>query len=152
MLHNTVEKNRHTATTTTKKKVVRFKCKWRLDFYIIIFNKTHLSKERIIICSRTRRSKCFRSLHPCFWLVAPLLFTQLNPLSSPVLLQAFKIIQEFLPIICLLANISDVASTWELMRASSIRRKVWSPLAPIHVALRPYLEPMFGIGAGFAFQ
>lgn len=58
----------------------------------------------------------------------------------------------YLPIMCLLAKISDVASTWEFISASSIRKKVWSPLAPIQVAFRPYFDPMLGMGAGFAFQ
>lgn len=56
------------------------------------------------------------------------------------------------PIMCLLAKISEVARTWELIRASSIRRNVWSPLAPIQVAFRPYLAPMLGMGDGLAFQ
>lgn len=56
------------------------------------------------------------------------------------------------PMMCLLAKISDVASTCELMRASSMRRNVWSPLAPIHVAFRPYFAPMLGMGDGLAFQ
>lgn len=33
-----------------------------------------------------------------------------------------------------------------------MRKKVWSPLAPIQVAFRPYFDPMLGMGAGFAFQ
>lgn len=53
---------------------------------------------------------------------------------------------------CLLAKISDVASTCELISASSILKKVWSPLAPIQVAFLPYFDPMLGMGAGFAFQ
>lgn len=53
---------------------------------------------------------------------------------------------------CLLAKISEVARTWELIRASSIRKNVWSPLAPIHVAFRPYLAPILGMGDGLAFQ
>lgn len=81
------------------------------------------------------------------------------PITSFFYYQKYKKVQKYLiiktnylPIMCLLAKISDVASTWEFISASSIRKKVWSPLAPIHVAFRPYFDPILGMGAGFAFQ
>ncbi len=46
-----------------------------------------------------------------------------------------------LPIHLLLAKMLDFASVWALMSDSSILRYVWSPLAPIHVALRPWRAP-----------
>lgn len=47
-----------------------------------------------------------------------------------------------LPMQVLLAKILDFASVWALMRDSSILIIVWSPLAPIQVARRPYLAPV----------
>lgn len=40
-----------------------------------------------------------------------------------------------------LANTLEAAKMWALMRDSSILRNVWSPFAPIQVALLPYRAP-----------
>ena len=52
----------------------------------------------------------------------------------------------------LLAIIVDFIRLKELIRLSSILRYVWSPDAPTHVALRPYLGPIFGTRPGYAYH
>lgn len=56
------------------------------------------------------------------------------------------------PIEYLLAVTVDFDILIELIKLSSIFKKVWSPEAPTHVALRPCLGPIFGIGAGIQYQ
>lgn len=57
-----------------------------------------------------------------------------------------------LPMHVLLHTTLDLLRLCELMRDSSILTNVWSPDAPIQVALRPYFVPIFGMSPGIAFQ
>lgn len=52
----------------------------------------------------------------------------------------------------LFAIIVDFVILIELIRFSSSFKNVWSPEAPIHVALRPCLDPTLGIGPGKLYQ
>lgn len=51
-----------------------------------------------------------------------------------------------------LAVTIDFEMLMELIKLSSILRKVWSPDAPTHVALLPCLGPILGICPGIQYQ